>query len=369
METSGSRSTAGRALPVVIRNIVKHYGAVRALDDVSLTVGQGEFVTLLGPSGSGKTTLLMTIAGFARPTAGSIMVGGTEVVRLPPHKRDIGMVFQNYALFPHMTVGENVAYPLRLRNKPKAETAERVEQVLDLVQLAGYGGRRVDQLSGGQRQRIALARAIVFEPRILLMDEPLSALDKQLRERMQIEIRRLHDRLGMTTIAVTHDQREALTMSDRVAVLHQGRLRQFDTPRRLYERPADRFVAEFIGESSFLPVAVENGIARYGDTVLSLAEAPSGTAAQLLLLRPEKLLFLNGEAPGHATAMNRLQGAVTETVFQGESVLLTVRLQGGHEIHTRLPNRQLDSAAVPEIGAPVELGLAAEDALLVPGER
>jgi putative spermidine/putrescine transport system ATP-binding protein len=368
METSGSRSTAGRALPVVIRNIVKHYGTVRALDDVSLAVGQGEFVTLLGPSGSGKTTLLMTIAGFARPTAGSIVVGDTEVVRLPPHKRDIGMVFQNYALFPHMTVGENVAYPLRLRNKPKAEITERVERVLDLVQLAGYGSRRVDELSGGQRQRIALARAIVFEPRILLMDEPLSALDKQLRERMQIEIRRLHDRLGMTTIAVTHDQREALTMSDRVAVLHQGRLTQFDTPRRLYERPANRFVAEFIGESSFLPVSIENGAARYGDTPLALAEPPSSADA-LLLLRPEKLVFLNGQAPGHATTMNRLRGTVTETVFQGESVLLGVRLQGGHEIQTRLPNRQLDSAAVPEIGAPIELGLAAEDTLLVPGDR
>jgi len=357
--------SSSRALPVAIRNIVKLYGAVRALDDVSLSVDEGEFVTLLGPSGSGKTTLLMAIAGFARPSGGSITIGDVEVVRLPPHKRDIGMVFQNYALFPHMSIGENIAYPLRLRNVAKAEIADRVEHVLELVQLQGYGTRRVDEVSGGQRQRVALARAIVFEPRILLMDEPLSALDKQLRERMQMEIRRLHDRLGMTTIAVTHDQREALTMSDRVAVLHQGRLIQFDTPRQLYERPVNRFVAEFIGESSFVPVSIDRGTVLYGDTVLRIGETPPPGDSALLLLRPEKLI-LSQQPLG--SGVNRLEGIVQDAVFQGESVLLTIVLSGGHEIQARIPNRQLDCRGIPVVGSAIQLGIAAEDALLVPSE-
>jgi len=354
-----------RALPVSIRNIVKLYGPIRALDDVSLSVEEGEFVTLLGPSGSGKTTLLMTIAGFARPSGGSISIGGTEVVRLPPHKRDIGMVFQNYALFPHMNVGENIAYPLRLRHVAKAEIADRVDHVLDLMQLSGYGSRRVDELSGGQRQRVALARAIVFEPRILLMDEPLSALDKQLRERMQMELRRLHDRLGMTTIAVTHDQREALTMSDRVAVLERGRLIQYDTPRHLYERPINRFVAEFIGESSFIPVTIDRGAVFYGDMALRITELPPAGPSALLLLRPEKLILSARQLSGD---VNRFDGMVQDAVFQGESVLLTIVLAGGHEIQARIPNRQLDCRGIPAAGSAVELGLAAEDAQLVPGD-
>jgi putative spermidine/putrescine transport system ATP-binding protein len=357
--------SSSRALPVTIRNIVKLYGPVRALDDVSLSVKEGEFVTLLGPSGSGKTTLLMAIAGFARPSGGSISIGKTEVVRLPPHKREIGMVFQNYALFPHMSVGENIAYPLRLRNIAKSEIADRVDHVLELVQLPGYGNRRVDEVSGGQRQRVALARAIVFEPRILLMDEPLSALDKQLRERMQMEIRRLHDRLGMTTIAVTHDQREALTMSDRVAVLHQGRLVQFDTPRELYERPINRFVAEFIGESSFIPVTIDRGQIRYGDMALQSTEVSVPGKSALLLLRPEKLIL--SQRPLGAN-INRFDGVVQDAVFQGESVLLTIALAGGHEIQARIPNRQLDCRGIPAVGNTIELGLAAEDTVLVPGD-
>ncbi|MBL8710842.1 MAG: ABC transporter ATP-binding protein [Rhodospirillaceae bacterium] len=355
-------AATGRALPVKISHVVKRYGSVRAIDDVSLSVSAGEFVTLLGPSGSGKTSLLMTIAGFARPEAGSIKVGENEIVRLPPHKRDIGMVFQNYALFPHMNVGENIAYPLRLRGVGKTEVAEKVARTLDLVQLSGYAERRVDALSGGQRQRVALARAIAFEPGILLMDEPLSALDKQLRERMQVEIRRLHDRLGTTTIAVTHDQREALTMSDRVAVLHQGRLMQFDTPRQLYERPCSRFVAEFIGESNFVPVSVTGGVARYGDLALQLAEIPSNTVNQLLLLRPEKLVPLNGTIPG---GINRLVGIVVDAIFQGDSLLLSVRLSGGHEISARLPNRRFGEHGIPAPGSSIEFGLAPEDTLLV----
>ena len=219
------------ALPITVRQVTKTYGTVHALDHVDLDVRSGEFLTLLGPSGSGKTTLLMVLAGFTRPDHGSLKFGEREVIRLAPHKRDVGMVFQNYALFPHMSVAGNIAFPLKLRGVPRAEIGQRIERALDTVKLGGYGDRRIDQLSGGQRQRVALARAIVFEPRILLMDEPLSALDKQLREHMQIELRQLHDRLGMTTVYVTHDQREALTMSDRIAVINHGRIMQLDAPR------------------------------------------------------------------------------------------------------------------------------------------
>jgi putative spermidine/putrescine transport system ATP-binding protein len=354
-----------QALPVEIAHLAKSFGSVTAIDRVSLSVRAGEFVTLLGPSGSGKTTLLMMIAGFARPDSGSIAVGGQAIVRLPPHKRSIGMVFQNYALFPHMSVGGNIAYPLRLRGVRGAAAAERVRRVLELVDLRGYEERRVDQLSGGQRQRVALARAIVFEPRILLMDEPLSALDKQLRERMQMEIRRLHDALGMTTITVTHDQREALTMSDRIAVLNHGKLIQFAAPRELYERPASRFVAEFIGESCFLPVEVENGEARYAGRRLRLAEAPPRGATQLqLLMRPEKLELANGGETGED--LNRFEGRLADAVFQGDSVLLTVRLTGGDEICARVPNRSLAIARSPEPNAAVALIMHAQDSRLVP---
>ena len=267
-------TTATPSLPITIRGLTKRYGSFRALDDVDLAIRNGEFLTLLGPSGSGKTTLLMVLAGFVQPDAGSVLFGDREVVLLPPHKRDVGMVFQNYALFPHMTVAGNLAYPLKLRGRSRQEIADRTAHALDLVQLAGFGDRGVDQLSGGQRQRVALARAVIFEPRILLMDEPLSALDKNLRERMQLEIRRLHDRLGMTTVYVTHDQREALTMSDRVAVLNGGRILQIDAPRDLYDRPTSLFTAEFIGETHCLPVEVRDGEARLFGRPLRL-ERPS----------------------------------------------------------------------------------------------
>ena len=210
------------ALPIAIRNLTKRYGKVYALNAVDLDVHSGEFLTLLGPSGSGKTTLLMAIAGFNRPDSGSIKFGTDEVILTPPHKRDVGMVFQSYALFPHMNVADNIGFPLKLRGVGAAERDKRVEEALETVQLGGYGARNIDQLSGGQRQRVALARAFVFGPRILLMDEPLSALDKKLRERMQIELKHLHRKLGVTTVYVTHDQREALTMSDRIAVINDG---------------------------------------------------------------------------------------------------------------------------------------------------
>jgi putative spermidine/putrescine transport system ATP-binding protein len=353
-----------QAVTITARGLRKRYGAVCALDDVDLDVRAGEFLTLLGPSGSGKTTLLMVLAGFIRPDQGSLRFGADEVVRLSPHKRDIGMVFQNYALFPHMDVAANVAYPLKLRGVKGAELQRRVEATLDTVQLGGYGGRRIDALSGGQRQRVALARAIVFEPRIVLMDEPLSALDKQLRERMQIELRRLHDRLGTTTIYVTHDQREALTMSDRIAVFHQGRIVQLDQPAALYERPADRFVAEFIGESSLLDVSVQGTECLLGNQVLRLPPGARDGAATLML-RPERLQVLaDGEAA--PPDCNLIDAVVGDRIYQGESFLLQARLPDGRLLAARGITTAARFAALPATGAPVRLALRQADTVLLP---
>jgi putative spermidine/putrescine transport system ATP-binding protein len=234
----------------------KHYGSVRAVDDVSLDITPGEFLTLLGPSGSGKTTVLMLIAGFAAPTGGDIVLDGESILHLLPEQRDFGVVFQGYALFPHMTVWENVAYPLKVRRFGRAEIDERVRQALDLVELGALRDRMPKQLSGGQQQRVALARALVFEPKVLLLDEPLGALDKKLRATLQLELRELHARLGATFINVTHDQEEALTMSDRIAVMREGEVIQVGRPEALFERPRTRFVADFLGRSNFLAARV-----------------------------------------------------------------------------------------------------------------
>jgi putative spermidine/putrescine transport system ATP-binding protein len=302
----------------------------------------------------------MVVAGFIRPDGGSVMVADREMVRVPPHKRNIGVMFQNYALFPHMSVAENIAYPLKLRGLDRATIGAKVAEVLDLVQLAGYGERRVEQLSGGQRQRVAFARAVVFGPRVLLMDEPLSALDKQLRERMQHELRRLHQRLETTTIAVSHDQREALTMSSRVAVLDKGRIRQVGTPAELYERPANRFVAEFIGESFFLPVAGDGAEATAGGSRVRLAHRPSQTGRNgCLLIRPEKLLIVTGDRDD----LNVFDGVVTDIVFQGDSLMIDVRLADGSEIAARCANRY--AGDIPKVGDAVRLGLHPEDSIVV----
>jgi putative spermidine/putrescine transport system ATP-binding protein len=356
----------GRAasLPITIRQVTKTYGALHALDHVDLEVKSGEFLTLLGPSGSGKTTLLMVLAGFTRPDSGSVMFGDREVIRLAPHKRDVGMVFQSYALFPHMDVAGNIGFPLRLRGVARLEIAERVAAALEMVKLSGFGARRVDELSGGQRQRVALARAIVFEPRILLMDEPLSALDKQLREHMQIELRQLHDLLGMTTVYVTHDQREALTMSDRIAVINEGGIMQLDTPRRIYEQPVNRFVAEFIGESVFLPVEVKDGRCLLDGRPLGLMEGQSvSDGAWLLMLRPERLRIVADDNPDH---LNLLKGRVAGLVYQGDSFMLHAELSCGSRVSVRGASRNDTMAALPEVGQPVELGLHPRDAFLLP---
>ena len=356
------------SLPIQIRQLTKRYGVVHALDHVDLDIRSGEFLTLLGPSGSGKTTLLTVLAGFTRPDSGSLRFGDEEVICTPPHKRGVGMVFQNYALFPHMSVAGNVAFPLKLRGVPRQESQARVERALEMVRLGGFGGRGIDQLSGGQRQRVALARAMVFEPRIMLMDEPLSALDKQLREHMQIELRQLHDKLGMTTVYVTHDQREALTMSDRIAVIDGGRIMQLDTPRAIYERPANRFVAEFIGESSFVPVQVRHGAAWLGERRLDTQTAPGADGARLLMLRPEHLRLMGPAGPG-AGAMNRLDARLLATVYQGDSSLLQVALADGTVVAVRCAATGDGSAAALVPGEAIALGLAPENTVLLPAQE
>ena len=308
--------------PISIETLDKAYGSFHALRNVSLEIGAGEFLTLLGPSGSGKSTLLMAVAGFVIPDRGSIRISGENVVDRPANQRNIGMVFQSYALFPHMSVFENVAFPLRLRKCDRMETKARVAATLQQVQLANLGARRISELSGGQRQRVALARAIVFEPRVMLMDEPLSALDKKLREEMQIEIRELHQRLGVTTIYVTHDQREALTLSDRIAVMNKGEIVQLGTAQQIYNEPKNDFVADFIGEA----VVLEAGL-------LGISGSPNYAPSARLAIRAEDLrLCATGVAEKHATLDAKLEA----TVFQGDSWLLRLGLPGGKQIYSRV---------------------------------
>jgi putative spermidine/putrescine transport system ATP-binding protein len=349
---------------VEILRASKSYGSVHALRQVTLDIAPGEFVSLLGPSGSGKTTLLGILGGFITPSSGAIRLGGRDVTNTPPHKRGIGIVFQNYALFPHLSVAENVAFSLRARKVAKAEWAPRVAEALTLVDLGGFEARRISQLSGGQRQRVALARAIIFEPRLILMDEPLSALDKQLREAMQIELRQLHRRLDATIVYVTHDQREALTMSDRVAILKDGRLVQIDQPEVLHDRPANAFVASFIGEATLLPVMrAAAGTVKLGDSVLRTARALPQSGDLVLAIQTEKLL-LDGD--GSTQGMNRLTGTVTDIVYQGESLRVFIALAGNASVSLRQPSHHAARARIPNVGAPVHVSLHPEDTIVVP---
>ncbi len=329
---------------VVFDDVCKTYdGLANVVDHLHLEVGEGEFLSLLGPSGSGKTTTLMMLAGFERPTAGHIRLRGESIERLPPYRRNFGMVFQNYALFPHMTVGEG------------ADAAQRVKRALEMVRLPGYEARLPAQLSGGQQQRVAVARALVFEPQLILMDEPLGALDKQLREEMQLELRGLHERLGITTVYVTHDQSEALTMSDRIAVFHDGRIQQVADPQTIYELPANLFVASFIGESNRLPAQVleaqaDGGCAaRVADgTVLrGRAGGPCRPgAAAVVAVRPERIAVTAAAAP--AAAENALPGTVAETIFLGGHVRVRLRCAAG-EIVASVPVQS--AGAVPPAGS------------------
>ena len=337
-------------------------GIVRIVDKLDLDIMRGEFLTLLGPSGSGKTTTLMLLAGFETPTAGEILLEGKPLSRVPPYQRNIGMVFQNYALFPHMTIAENIGFPLSVRGVPAADIAKRVERALDMVQLGGFGKRRPGQLSGGQQQRIAVARALVFEPKLILMDEPLGALDKQLREQMQLEIRRLHQRLGVTMAYVTHDQAEALTMSDRIAVFHRGKIEQLDTPERMYEYPTNAFVARFIGENNRLDGRLET--AANGRCTIRVAANNSlidGTLVETVgigdavsvSLRPERVQI---RAAGHTIDAHpgcRLAGSLREIIYLGDHVRARVALTGNEEFMVKRPISEAHT--LPQIGAAVEV--------------
>jgi putative spermidine/putrescine transport system ATP-binding protein len=316
-----------------------------ALDRLDLDVARGELLTLLGPSGSGKTTTLMLLAGFEVPDAGRILLEGRDIARLPPHRRGIGVVFQSYALFPHMSVAENVAFPLEARGLPRAERAQRVARALEMVRLPELAERRPAQLSGGQQQRVALARAMVFEPPVVLLDEPLGALDKALREEMQHEIRTLHRRLGLTMLYVTHDQSEALTLSDRIAVLAVGRLRQVATPRMLYDEPEDAFVAGFVGENNRLPATLVatgpegatlrlDGGAAIGARLAGTAQpgAAQPGARCVVMVRPERVAISAAPAPAGA-----LHARLAEALFQGDHIRLRLVLPDGAEVVARRP--------------------------------
>jgi ABC-type Fe3+/spermidine/putrescine transport system ATPase subunit/ABC-type spermidine/putrescine transport system permease subunit II len=326
----------------------KRYASLAAVEDVSLTVAPGEFLTLVGPSGSGKTTLLMLVAGFLGADSGRLLLGGRDISSVPPHRRDIGVVFQNYALFPHMDVRRNVAFPLDARGIRGAEARRRVDEALELVQLGPLADRRIAQLSGGQQQRVALARAIVFGPRALLMDEPLAALDRNLRIEMQGEIRRLQRALGQTVIYVTHDQEEAINLSDRIGVMRGGRLQQLDTPRSLYQRPANPFVAEFFGEANLIRGTAEGAaLTLPGGLRLPLPERKSGPA--ILCVRPELVRLDPPPADGFPT----LIGRVTEARFQGSVVRYAIEGPFGPLTATS----QISSTAPgPAVGAMVRIG-------------
>ena len=332
---------------VSFRGVQKSYdGENLIVKDLNLDIRKGEFLTLLGPSGSGKTTSLMMLAGFETPTAGEILLDGRSLNRLPPHKRDIGMVFQNYALFPHMTVAENLAFPLSVRGMSRTDSTERVKKALSMVQLDSFRNRYPAQLSGGQQQRVALARALVFEPQLVLMDEPLGALDKQLREHMQMEIKHIHQRLGVTVVYVTHDQGEALTMSDRVAVFHQGEIQQIAPPRDLYESPKNTFVANFIGENNRLSGQLISrdgercvvGLPR-GEQVEALAVNVGGLGEPVTLsIRPERVR-LNGASEQCA---NRFSGRVAEFIYLGDHVRIRMEVCGKPDFFVKQPIAELD---------------------------
>lgn len=328
-------ATASKAAGISLVNVTKRYGDFVAVDHVNLSVRPGEFLTLLGPSGSGKSTTLMMIAGFEMLTAGEIRLDERDITFVPPNQRNLGVVFQNYALFPHMTVEENVAFPLSIRKLSRQETRQRVGRVLDLVQLSRFGRRYPRQLSGGQQQRVALGRALVYEPPVVLMDEPLGALDRKLRESMQLEIKHLQQSLGTTVIYVTHDQEEALTMSDRIAVMRDGRVEQCGPPDEIYEQPATPFVAGFLGEANFLHgVAAGQGgggisiTLAEGVTVRGVSPVPvaSGQAVQMAI-RPERLATVPAGTAVPPDS-NALPAVVKEVVYLGEAIKLRLQAKG-----------------------------------------
>ena len=323
----------GREDFIEVRGVTKHFGKVRALDDVDLEIRESELFALLGPSGCGKTTLLRILAGFETPARGEIRIDGQAISDQPPNKRPVNMVFQNYAIFPHLDVRQNLAYGLRRARLPRQELQKKIDDALALIKLEGFGERRSDQLSGGQRQRIALARALIKQPKVLLLDEPLGALDKRLREQMQIELRALQKEVGITFVFVTHDQEEALSLADRIAVLSEGRILQVDTPERLYERPVSREVADFIGTMNFIDArvrAVNANVATVETEALGEMRATTERAFRsgdrvLIAVRPEKIVA-GKEAPGGES--NKVQGRIAATSYLGDRSHLQVHVPG-----------------------------------------
>ncbi|QXI55746.1 ABC transporter ATP-binding protein [Pseudomonas alvandae] len=350
---------------VSLRNLNKHYGDFAAVDDISLEIQDGEFLTFLGSSGSGKSTTLSMLAGFETPSSGEILVDGKSLVNVPPHKRDIGMVFQRYSLFPHLSVRDNIAFPLAIRKLAAAERDRRVDAMLKLVQLEQFAHRRPSQLSGGQQQRVAIARALVYEPRILLMDEPLGALDKKLREDLQDELRQLHRRLGITIVYVTHDQEEAMRLSQRIAIFSHGKIVGLGSGYDLYQNPPNAFVASFLGNSNFLKLKAQgNAAATFEGQSLSIRLTAGLQAHQdvLLMVRPEKALALSVEQASQDTlpaGWNEVAAKVVEVLFLGESQTCSVVTSGG----TAMTVKALSAAGMPlKAGDPVRVRWATADA-------
>ncbi|MFC7397900.1 ABC transporter ATP-binding protein [Chelatococcus sp. GCM10030263] len=337
-----------------IENLRKTFSSFVAVEDFSLSVRRGELVTFLGPSGCGKTTTLRMIAGFVTPQSGRILFGGRDIAHLAPQHRNVGMVHQGYALFPHMTAAQNVAFGLEMRGVSKPEVARRVDEALAMVRMTDYGQRLPRQLSGGQQQRVALARAFVINPDVLLLDEPLSALDAKLREDVRRDIRKLQQTLGLTTILVTHDQEEALSTSDRIVVMHAGHIEQIGTPREIYGRPQSRFVADFMGSSNVLKGRLEDGlfVTDFGAKImLPHGEAPAAGDVTAVAVRPEHIKVGTGEPDSHR---NRLSGRLEDLEYLGSALVLKVRVAGGQEMLVKLPETASDPSALP-LGAMVEL--------------
>jgi putrescine transport system ATP-binding protein len=362
---------AGAAAPLVsIAGVTKRFGGLSAVDGVSLEIARGEFFALLGPSGCGKTTLLRMLAGFETPDSGRILIDGIDMTDVPPYARPVNMMFQSYALFPHMSVQQNVAFGLRQERVAKPAIRERVAAVLDLVQLGALGERRPHQLSGGQRQRVALARALVKQPKLLLLDEPLAALDRKLREQTQFELVRIQERVGITFVVVTHDQAEAMTMASRIAVMDGGKLRQIGRPAEVYEAPASRFVADFIGTVNFLPGIVrgttDRGLAidspDVGPLRLTSAPATPDGAAVTVALRPEKIAM--GRTPA-AGGDNRCAGIVREVAYLGGVSFYRVALPSGAVLKVSLPNAERDAATQFSRDEPVFLSWSADAGLVL----
>lgn len=352
-------------------SVTKRFGAFTAVDNVSLTVREGEFLTLLGPSGCGKTTLLRMLSGFETPDVGAVRLAGADVTALPPYRRNVNQVFQSYALFPHLTVRENIGFGLRMQKTPKAEALQRVAEAVTLVALDGFEERKPHQLSGGQRQRVALARALVPKPKVLLLDEPLAALDAKLRRQMQSELKRLQKRLGMTFVFVTHDQEEALMMSDRIAVMKSGRIEQLGTAAEIYHRPATAFVADFIGEANLLKAEL---LSRGGGTArarvegglelrMPLAAWPAAGASALVSVRPEKVCVSKRPIEG---AENLFEAVIVEEVFQGASDRLVLRTDAGTLLSALVPNESALMESFHE-GDRVWCGLHLDDLVVVAG--